>query len=99
VCLAWIFFRSPDLETAGSILGGLFTRWGEENQLVTPVVLLAVLIAIGTQFLPSKVTRTLERVFGRIPTLAQGIIVGLLIVLMVALVGDQGVAPFIYFQF
>ncbi len=99
VCLAWIFFRSPDLETAGSVLGGLFTRWGEENQLVTPVVLLAVLIAIGTQFLPSKVTRTLERVFGRIPTLAQGIIVGLLIVLMVALVGDQGVAPFIYFQF
>jgi len=99
VCLAWIFFRSPDLETAGSVLGGLFTRWGEENQLVTPVVLLAVLVAIGTQFLPSKVTRTLERVFGRIPTLAQGIIVGLLIVLMVTLVGDQGVAPFIYFQF
>jgi hypothetical protein len=99
VCLAWIFFRAPDLETAGSVLGGLFTRWGEENQLVTPVVLLAVLVAIGTQFLPSKVTRTLERVFGRIPTLAQGIIVGLLIVLMVTLVGDQGVAPFIYFQF
>jgi hypothetical protein len=99
VCLAWIFFRSPDLETAWSVLGGLFTRWGDANQLVTPVVLLAVLVAIGTQFLPSKVTRTLERLFGRIPTLAQGIIVGLLIVLMVSLVGDQGVAPFIYFQF
>ena len=75
------------------------TRWGDENTLVTPVVLLAIVAGIFTQFLPSRVIRTLERWFSAIPALGQGIIVGVLIVLMVSLVGDQGVAPFIYFQF
>ena len=99
VCLAWIFFRAPDLETAWGVLSGLVTRWGDENTLVTPVVLLAIVVGIFTQFLPSRVIRTLERWFSAIPALGQGIIVGVLIVLMVSLVGDQGVAPFIYFQF
>ena len=99
VCLAWIFFRSPDLETAWGVITGLFTRWGVENTLVTPVVILAIAAGIFTQFLPSSVIRTLERWFSAIPAVAQGIIVGVAIVLMVSLIGDQGVAPFIYFQF
>ena len=99
VCLAWVFFRSQDLETAFGVLGGLVGSWGDGASLVTPVVLLAIVLGIGTQFLPGGIWRTLERWFSRIPVVAQGIIVGVLLVLMLALVGNGGVAPFIYFQF
>ena len=99
VCLAWVFFRSPDLPIARGVLSGLVGRWGEDSSLVTPLVIGAIVLGIGTQFLPGRLWRTLERWFSRLPAVLQGIIVGVLIVLMVALVGDQGVAPFIYFQF
>jgi len=99
VCLAWVFFRAQDLESAFGVLGGLVGRWGEGAGLVTPLLLAAMALGIGTQFLPGGVWRGLERFFARIPAVLQGVILGLLIVLMLALVGDQGVAPFIYFQF
>jgi len=37
--------------------------------------------------------------FGRLSYLRQGLLLGALLVLLDAMVGNQGVAPFIYFRF
>src|SRR6202008_344104 len=36
VCIAWVFFRSPDLSTAFSVLGGV--GLGGPSPLVTPLI-------------------------------------------------------------
>ena len=97
VCLAWVFFRSPDLRTAFAMLGGLFA--GGPSPLVTVPMVLLTVGAIGLQAVPG---RTWERAEGWLvtrPVAAQGIAFGLLIVVADAAVGQEGVAPFIYFQF
>src|SRR3954454_6249633 len=47
VVLAWVVFRAPDLHIAGSILSRLFA--GGPATLFQPVVVIAILLAIGLQ--------------------------------------------------
>ena len=62
------------------------------------VVVVVTVGALAAQYLPSKVGDTLEVGFSRWAPLAQAISFGLLLAL-VDILGPQGVAPFIYFQF
>ena len=95
VCVAWVFFRAPNLGTAFDILGGI--GLSGPSPLVTLPMVFLVVAAIAVQFLPGRVAaRGLAR---RAPVAFQGIAIGALIVAADAAVGQQGVAPFIYFQF
>ena len=97
VCLAWVFFRSPDLSTAFAMLGGVFA--GGPSPLVTlPMVFLTV-AAIALQAVPGQFWERAEGWLVTRPVAAQGVALGLLIVVADAAVGQEGVAPFIYFQF
>jgi D-alanyl-lipoteichoic acid acyltransferase DltB (MBOAT superfamily) len=98
VCFAWIFFRADSFDTAGEIIRGLFTRWGEASPLVTTGVLLAIVAGLGSQLLPARVPRLAMARFSRLPVLGQAVVLALALVLTSAL-GPEGVAPFIYFQF
>jgi alginate O-acetyltransferase complex protein AlgI len=98
VCFAWIFFRASSLSAAGSVIGRLFSAWGQSSPLVTTGVLLAIAFGLGANFLPGRVvTVTFDR-FARLPVAAQAacLAVGLM---LVDTLGPQGVAPFIYFRF
>ena len=97
VTLGWIFFRAPDLGTALSYLGGLFTNWGL-GSLVTWVVLLAVVVGMVGQFVPRRFGDALEYRASQLPPMVLAVGVGLWL-LVINLLGPQGVAPFIYFQF
>ncbi len=97
VCLAWVFFRSPDLSTAFSMLGALFA--GGPSPLVTVPMVLLTVAAIGLQAVPGRNWEAAEAWLVTRPVAAQGIALGLLIVVADAAVGQEGVAPFIYFQF
>jgi alginate O-acetyltransferase complex protein AlgI len=97
VCVAWVFFRAPDLATAFDLLGGLGLS-GPAPLVTLPMVLLVV-IAIAIQALPPGWWRDAEAWLVARPAAMQGIAVGALIVAADAAVGQQGVAPFIYFQF
>ena len=55
--------------------------------------------AIGVQALPSGWWRQGEAWIVARPVAAQGVAFGLVILIADAAVGQQGVAPFIYFQF
>ncbi len=98
VCLAWIFFRADSFATAWEMLTGLFTRWGEASPLVTAGVLLAIVVGIGSQYLPARIPTAVMARFSRLPTAGQIAVLALALMLTHAM-GPEGVAPFIYFQF
>ena len=97
VCVAWVFFRAPDLGTAFDVLGGLGLS-GPAPLVTLPLVLLVV-TAVAIQALPPGWWRTAEGWFVARPVALQGALVGALIVAADAAVGQQGVAPFIYYRF
>ncbi|MFM7064635.1 MAG: MBOAT family O-acyltransferase [Actinomycetes bacterium] len=97
VTVGWIFFRAQDLGTACGYLWSLLTNWGV-GTLVTPTVLLALCVGLFSQFLPPKLGDALEYRASQFPPLLIALGVGLWLV-VINLLGPQGVAPFIYFQF
>jgi hypothetical protein len=97
--LAWVFFRAPDMSTAFTVLSRLVGGWTTASTLVTPAVLLALVVAFSTQVTPARFWDRLAVAFSRVPYWAQGIAFGVFLIIVDILVGQQGVAPFIYFQF
>jgi D-alanyl-lipoteichoic acid acyltransferase DltB (MBOAT superfamily) len=97
VCIAWVFFRAPDLGTAFDVLGGL--GLSGPSPLVTLPAVFLVVVSVAIQTLPPGWWRDAEAWFVARPVALQGLGVGAVLVLADAAVGQQGVAPFIYFQF
>ncbi len=97
VVVGWIFFRAPDLGTAISYLISLVTNWGV-GSLVTWTVLVAIVAGLVGQFVPRRVGDALEFRASRLPPMVLSVGIGLWFV-VINLLGPQGVAPFIYFQF
>ena len=97
VCIAWVFFRAPNLDIAFEILGGI--GLAGPSPLVTFSMVFLVVAAIAVQAFPSGWWRRAEAWVVARPVAAQGIAFGALLVVADAAVGQQGVAPFIYFQF
>jgi alginate O-acetyltransferase complex protein AlgI len=97
VCLAWVFFRSPDLSTAFEMLGQI-TAGGPSPLVTLPMVFLTV-AAIAVQAVPTGFWERGEAWLVTRPVAAQGVAFGVLIVVADAAVGQEGVAPFIYYQF
>ena len=97
VCIAWVFFRAPDLHTAFGVLGGL--GLGGPSPLVTLPLVFLVVVAVAIQAVPRERWRDAEAWLVARPVALQGIAVGAVIVAADAAVGQQGVAPFIYYQF
>ena len=98
VCLAWIFFRADSFGAAWDMIAGIFTQWGEPSPLVTSGVLLAIAVGIGSQYLPARLPRLVMARFSRLPVLGQATVLALALMLT-SVLGPEGVAPFIYFQF
>ena len=96
-CLAWIFFRSPDLGRAMSYLEGI-GHAGPAGVTASPFVLTLLVGGLASQFLPSDLVSRLEHLMLRMPFAWQGALAGVCIV-GIAAMGPSGVAPFIYFQF
>jgi D-alanyl-lipoteichoic acid acyltransferase DltB (MBOAT superfamily) len=97
VCVAWVFFRAPDLATAFDLLGGL--GLSGPSPLVTLPLVLLVVAAVAIQALPPGWWRQAEAWLVSRPVAVQGVAVGAVLVISDAAVGQQGVAPFIYYQF
>jgi len=97
VCIAWVFFRAPDLGTALDVLGGL--GLSGPSPLVTLPIVFLVAAAVAVQAVPAGWWRDAEAWLVARPVAVQGLAVGATIVIADAAVGQQGVAPFIYFQF
>ena len=97
VVLAWIPFRAPDLDLAGSFLARLVEP-GPATLWSVPVVAVVVAV-IGLQLLPARPMDALRVRFEGLHPAALGASMAAVIVLVAATVSSQGVPPFIYFQF
>jgi len=97
VVLAWIPFRAPELELAGTFVSRL-ADWGPATLWTWPVVF-AVALVIGLQLLPAKPMDALRVRYESLHPAALGATMAVVIVLVTATISSQGVPPFIYFQF
>jgi alginate O-acetyltransferase complex protein AlgI len=99
VCLGWVLFRAGSLGTAGDVLGRILAGAGEPGTVaVNPVVVLVVVGALASQYVPAARVAAVQARVSRWPALAQAAALAAVVVLLDVL-GPEGVAPFIYFQF
>ncbi|MCW2547399.1 MAG: rane bound O-acyl transferase family protein [Mycobacterium sp.] len=98
VVLAWVFFRASDVGSAFQVFGRLFSGGGP-SPLVTPTVLLAIFAGIAVQFVPQGFWPSVQVRFATMSLFTQAALLAGLIIVCNAIVGEQGVAPFIYFRF
>jgi len=97
VCFAWLFFRSPSLDSASQYLSGIWIDNGAAN---TAPWIVAPLIALGavTQFIPPASRAVVGAwVDNRNPT-AQAAF-GFALFYVIIVMAPAASAPFIYFQF
>jgi alginate O-acetyltransferase complex protein AlgI len=97
VTLGWILFHSQTFTDFWTYIRRLFTAWGTSGQ-VNWLIIAAIIGGIGAQYLPRKVGLMLEYRASLLPPVVQGIGLGVFL-LVINILGPQGVAPFIYFQF
>ncbi|HEY4378256.1 MAG TPA: MBOAT family protein [Acidimicrobiales bacterium] len=95
VCLGWVFFRATSINNAFQVLGRLFHGGGAAIDLMVPVAIVAF---IATQYVPPKVVGHWQALFSRLEAWQQAVMLATWLVISNVL-GPQGVAPFIYFQF
>jgi alginate O-acetyltransferase complex protein AlgI len=98
VCLGWVFFRAGSIGSAFEVLGRLVRGWGEQAELVTPLVVLAIAGMLLLQNLPRSPAPMVQRAFSRLGPVLQGAALALVLFAITTL-GPKGVAPFIYFRF
>jgi D-alanyl-lipoteichoic acid acyltransferase DltB (MBOAT superfamily) len=97
VCLAWIFFRAESVGDALDVIGGIIGST-QPDELVTGLLVLTVVLAVASQFVPDRTVEAVQDRFGSLVPGAQAIVLaGALTVIDV--LGPDGVPPFIYFQF
>ena len=97
VCLGWVFFRSPTFVGATTMIRRLCTAWGP-SPLVRWQIVVVVLGAIGSQYVPGRIPDTVQRAFARLGAIAQGAVLATAL-LVITTLGPTGVAPFIYYRF
>jgi len=97
VVFGWILFRSQSLDLAGQFISQLFVS-GPATLWSVPVVL-AIVVVIGLQLLPSKGVEGFQARIERIQPVILGTALAVVIAFVGATVSSHGVAPFIYFRF
>ena len=97
VCLAWVVFRANSLGAVGELLRQLAIGGGATT--LSAVVLLAVGAGLALHLLPESSGLRLRLLFARLGPIPQGVALAGVLALMSAVMGGQGVAPFIYYRF
>ncbi len=95
VCLGWVFFRADSFRTAGLVLERLFASSPTPLNAMVPVV---VVLMLAAQLVPSDVVDRARGSLALVHPAVLGVGLGAAIV-VVDVLGPEGVAPFIYFQF
>src|SRR3546814_6877428 len=91
------FFRADSVGTAFDVLGGLVSGSGP-SPLVTTLAVVTIALSIASQFVPPTAVRGVQQRFAMLaPGVQIAALAGALTVIDV--LGPDGVAPFIYFQF
>jgi hypothetical protein len=97
VCLAWVFFRAPGLDTVGELTHQVIAGGGT-TVLTAPLILL-IGVGFSLHFLPRRPALEARALFARLGPLGQGVVLAGVLLVTGVMVTGPGVAPFIYFRF
>jgi alginate O-acetyltransferase complex protein AlgI len=97
VALMWIPFRAPDFDTAGAVLEGIVR--GGEATLFEPVVVIAIIAAIGFQLIPERPIAALRHRFEALNPVPLAAALTVTIIVVGSTIPGGAVPPFIYFAF
>jgi len=98
VCGGWVFFRADSMATAFTLLGRLLLGWTTPTEVVTPLVVGTIALMLALQYAPRGPGLALQGAISRWRPVPIGL-AGAAALFVIATLGPQGVAPFIYFQF
>lgn len=95
VCLGWVFFRADSFHTARLVLGRLLQPSATPLDRVVPLV---VALMLAAQLVPTDLVARARGGLAAVhpAVLGLGLAMGIVVV---DVLGPEGVAPFIYFQF
>ena len=97
VCAGWVFFRSVDMERAFEVFAALGNSWTSAPSMTWGIVAVLLLGLLMQTCKVGKFDRFWKQ-FSTLPAVLQGMAIAIVVVGM-DLLGPDGVAPFIYFQF
>lgn len=102
VCLGWIFFRAPDMDTAQNVISQIFNNFNIElvPEIIKGYIGVFSLILLGflLHFTPASWEDKLKKRFEGLSVL--GLALSVVIVIWVVMqIKSSGIQPFIYFQF
>ncbi len=97
VCFAWIFFRAESVSGAWDLVS-VIAGFSADTQRLNAGVVLVVVAAIAVQFVTKSASARLVHWISRWPAMVHGIAFGIGLV-AIDMMGPEGIAPFIYFQF
>jgi D-alanyl-lipoteichoic acid acyltransferase DltB (MBOAT superfamily) len=95
VCLGWVFFRADSFRTAGEVLSRLFQPSATPLDMVVPLV---VGLMLAAQFVPPDLMGRARGGLAQVHPAVLGLGLAMAVV-VVDVLGPEGVAPFIYFKF
>ena len=98
VSLAWVFFRADSMGGAFAVLWRLVAGLGSSGSAVTWPIVGLVALGIGIQYVPRRLSERLEGGLANIGWAGQGAVLALALFL-IATLGPQGAAEFLYFKF
>jgi len=98
VTFAWIFFRADTIGTAWDVIERLFTGWGSPSPAVTWQLIVLIILGVAIQYVPRRITLSVEAGFSRLRPVLQGIAVALML-FGIGVLSPQGPALFLYFGF
>jgi D-alanyl-lipoteichoic acid acyltransferase DltB (MBOAT superfamily) len=98
VSVAWVFFRADSMGGAFAVLWRLVAGLGTIGSAVTWPIVGLVVLGIGIQYVPRRLSGRLEGGLANIGWAGQGAVLALALFLIDTL-GPQGAAEFLYFKF
>ena len=102
VSFCWIFFRAPDMDSAGMMLKQIIENFSPGSYMtVLPAyssTFLLMFVGYVIHFLPERIKESYRGLFIRIPLIAQLVVIMLVAILLYQMRTTE-VMPFIYFRF
>jgi alginate O-acetyltransferase complex protein AlgI len=102
VCFCWIFFRAPDMQTAGQVITQIFTQFSAhvlpEFVVGYKAVLMLMVVGFVLHFIPKSIEQQAEAAVIKMPLIAKTALLVAMIILVIQ-TKSAGIQPFIYFQF